>query len=153
LNIKPADLIFTRSQTVTSAVIRFRTWGDYSHVMLCGKKWPEVISADAEGVTLRDMTEREFENPSSILGLPDLPEPKRWEILEWAYSQIGKGYDFLGLADFLINADVQSEDRFFCSELVFLSYKNAGIELLKRIDHAFVSPRDLYISPLLEVII
>jgi uncharacterized protein YycO len=151
--IRSADLFFTTSSSIVSKLIRFRTWGKYSHVQIIVDVTPKltVISADEEGVTYRDVRESEFET-YSILTCHSLTEGQRHDILDFCFQQIGKGYDFLGLADFLLNADLQDEDRFFCSELAFLAYDKKGLPLLKRIDHAFVNPMDLYMSPILDEI-
>jgi uncharacterized protein YycO len=157
MEIRPADLFFTTSRGFISSVIRFRTWGKFSHVQVISnpKSEPhgkiEVISADDNGVTRRDAYDDEFEK-CAILTCPTMTEEQRRNVVEFCIQQVGKGYDFLGLADFLLDADLQNENRFFCSELAFLAYKASGIDLIKRIDHAFASPAHLYISPLLEII-
>jgi len=151
---RPADLFFTTSSDLVSQAIRARTWGKYSHVQIVATVSTigiDVVSADIEGVMLRRVREDEW-SKYAILTYPEMTLKERDDVVKFCFSKIGKGYDFLGLADFLFDKDLQVEDRYFCSELVFLAYKAAGIDLLKRIDHAFVSPRDLYISPLLWVV-
>lgn len=148
--VRPADLFFTTSTSIISKFIRFRTWGKYSHVQIINI-YPEVISADEQGVMVRNVREEELQD-YAILTCPSLTEGQRHDILDFCLHQVGKGYDFLGLVDFLINEDIQDEDRFFCSELAFLAYQAAKVDLVKRLDHAFVSPMHLLISPLLEVV-
>ena len=149
--VRSADLFFTTSGSLISKVIRFRTWGKYSHVQIIVDVEPKltVISADEEGVTYRDVREEEFQT-YSILTCHSLTEEMRHDILDFCFQQIGKGYDFLGLADFLVNADLKDEDRWYCSELAFEAYRQIGVPLLRRIDHAFVNPMDLYMSPILD---
>jgi len=151
--IRPADLFFTTSGSIVSQAIRRRTWGKYSHVQIvavASTQGIDVVSADKEGVMLRRIREDEWLH-SAILTLPGMTIKERNDVVKFCFSKIGAGYDFLGLVDFLLNKDLQVEDRYFCSELVFLAYKTAGIMLQERVDHAFISPRDLYISPLLRV--
>jgi len=60
-------------------------------------------------------------------------------------------YDFKGFFGFILFADeFEDKNKWFCSELVFYAYKQAGIDLLKNIEHYKVSPRLLLLSPLLE---
>jgi uncharacterized protein YycO len=157
-NIKPADLFFTTSTSFFSAIIRARTWGKFSHVQIITnpKSEPhgkiEVISADPEGVTLRDAREEEFNN-YAILTYPQMTLRERRNVLEFCVSQIGKPYDFVGLASFLFYKELQDENRWFCSELAYVAYKHAGIRLQRRVKQDFISPRDLYISPLLKPIV
>lgn len=152
--IRPADLFFTTSGSIVSQAIRHRTWGKYSHVQIVAvvtTQGIDVVSADGEGVMLRRVREDEWLK-HAILTYPEMILKERNDVVKFCFSKIGAGYDFLGLADFLLDKDLQVEDRFFCSELAFLAYKAAGINLQERVDHAFISPRDLYISPLLRIL-
>jgi uncharacterized protein YycO len=156
--IRPGDLFFTTSGSIFSQAVRFRTWARYSHVQLItlcaevdGERMIDVVSADVDAVKCRAVREGEWSD-YAILSCPEMTIRERSDVVKFCFSKIGAGYDFLGLADFLFNADLQAEDRFFCSELVYLAYEAAGRPLLKRIDHAFVSPMHLYISPILAVI-
>jgi hypothetical protein len=47
---------------------------------------------------------------------------------------------------------MQKDTAWFCSELAYVAYKQAGIRLQRRVKQDFISPRDLYISPLLKPI-
>jgi len=122
----------------------------WSHIQIIVHVDPlAIVSADANGVICRDIYPEEWEN-HIILTCPSLTEEQRHDICHFCFQQINKPYDYTGIGSFLVNADWNKEDRFFCSELAFEAYKQAGVELQKRVDHAFVSPEVLYISPLLE---
>lgn len=155
--IKLADLFFTTSHSIISWVIKERTWGKYSHVEIITKPISEphgkmeVISADAMGVVCRDIREEEREH-YSILTYPEMTDMERENVVKFCFSQIGKPYDFIGLASFLLYKEMQQEDRWFCSELAYVAYKQAGIRLQRRVKQDFVSPRDLFLSPLLKPI-
>jgi hypothetical protein len=164
-NIKPADLFFTTSDSIFSWIVRQRTWGRFSHVqIITGVKEAEplgpagtkndhpvvsVISADSNGVYWRDVDEEEWLH-YSILTYPQMTEKERQDVCKFCFSQIGKPYDFMGLASFLLYKEFQNDDRWFCSELAYVAYKQAGIRLQRRVKKDFISPRDLYISPLLK---
>lgn len=72
------------------------------------------------------------------------------EIAAWALAQVGKGYDYRGIAGFLARKDLDNADKFFCSELVSAAFWKPGIPLLRRLPHA-VAPGDLRDSPLLRL--
>jgi len=151
---KPADLFFTTSQSLFSAGVKFFTHSKWSHVQaVVGMEGEEivVVSADAEGVFCRAAREGELKR-YAILTYPGITKEQREKVCKFLFSKIGSGYDYIGILDFLIDSDIQAEERFFCSELVFLAYQSAGIHLQERMDHAFVSPEILYISPILKVI-
>jgi len=153
--IKPAGLFFTTSEDFFSQAIRQRTWGEFSHVEIITRITEqgkiEVVSADAQGVCCRDVREEEFEH-FAILTYPEMTDKEREDVCKFCFSQIGKPYDFVGLASFLFYKELQSDDRWFCSELAYIAYKQAGIRLQRRVKQDFMSPRDLYISPLLKPI-
>jgi uncharacterized protein YycO len=161
--IKPGDLFFTTSSNFIAWAIRQRTWGRFSHVQIIvnaefGLRNAEserpkidVISADANGVFCRAVTDRELQK-YAILTYPEMTGEERTNVVRFCFSQIGKPYDFLGLASFLFYKQLQSDARWFCSELAYIAYKQAGIRLQRRVKQDFISPRDLYISPLLKPI-
>jgi uncharacterized protein YycO len=144
--------MFTRDPgSLITAGIGFFSHGYWSHVQVV-TEWPMVISADAEGVVARTADGMALDS-WIVLRCPIVGTEKAEEIVRLAWECVGKGYDFLGLLGFLVNSDsVESESRYFCSELVFEIFRRAGIALLKRVDPALVSPRDLFISPLLETV-
>ena len=153
MQIKPADLFFTTSDSFISWFIRQRTWGRYSHVQIIVSTEPEisVVSADANGFYCRAVHEDE-KNKYAIMTYPGITESERDSIVKFSLSQIGKSYDFIGLASFLVYKELQNDDRWFCSELAYVAYKQAGVRLVRRVKQDFVSPRDLYISPMLKPI-
>ena len=108
-----------------------------------------MISADVEGVYCRDVREEEWEH-YAIMTCPEITEEQRKDVVKFCFSQIGKPYDFIGLGSFLVYKELQNDDRWFCSELPYVAYKKAGIRLQRRVKQDFMSPRDLYISPLLK---
>jgi len=44
----------------------------------------------------------------------------------------------------------EQDEKWFCSELVFQAFKEAGVDLLERIECSQVSPTVLSFSPLLN---
>ena len=153
--VKPGDLFFTTSSNVISWAIRQRTWGRFSHVQIIVSDdrdgMLDVISADPNGVYCRAVQEEEWKN-YSILTYPEMTGEERTNVVRFCFQQIGKPYDYVGLASFLLYKGMQKEGAWFCSELAYVAYKQAGIRLQRRVKQDFISPRDLYISPLLKPI-
>jgi len=153
--IKPADLFFTTSSSFFSWFVRQRTWGKFSHVQIITRITEqaiiEVVSADSNGVYCRDVRDKEFKH-FAILTCPEITEEQRKNVVNFCLSQMGKPYDYIGLASFLVYKELQKDDRWFCSEIAYVAYKQAGIRLQRRVKQDFISPRDLYISPLLKPI-
>lgn len=151
MNIRKADIFFTASEfTPIGEIIQFFTRGRWTHCALIDN-WPWIISADAGGIVKREIQKSELYS-YDVLSCPSLINNQRTDIVEWTSDRIGEGYDFGGLFSFLLNVDCQNKEKYFCSELIFLAYKHVGVELQKRIDQAWVSPRDIWTSPLLEVV-
>lgn len=144
-----ADIVFCSGTSLLSKIIKWHTHGVFSHCMVATGNGTEVISADAEGVVLRDMRADEKEN-AEVLYCPSLTREQADLVIHCADSMVGKDYDFSGLISFASDVDQNNPDHFFCSELVMACYRFAGVELLKRIQAAFVSPAALWVSPILE---
>ena len=59
-------------------------------------------------------------------------------------TQVGKPYDFLAIAGIVAQRDWQSDDRWFCSELIASALCHSGIfptELAEHFNH--ITPRDV----------
>jgi uncharacterized protein YycO len=91
----------------------------------------------------------------SVLGTT-LPSPQKkldpshyHQIMNWYLQQIGKPYDFLAVAAMPFRRDWRDDKRWFCSELAIAGFEQAGIDLLNITHLNRVTPRDLYLSPLL----
>jgi len=72
------------------------------------------------------------------------------KIETFLFKQLGKKYDYKGILGFATYSELQDKDRWFCSELVFEAFKQAGIELLRNIPSYKVSPRLFLLSPFLN---
>lgn len=72
-----------------------------------------------------------------------------FSMYNFAKAQLGKGYDYFGVARFISRRRLPENDRWFCSELVFAAFRSVGIRLLERIEAWQVDPGMLSFSPLL----
>jgi hypothetical protein len=81
----------------------------------------------------------------------DVTEEQKQKIEEFLYNTLGRSkYDFKGILGFATFSDYQNPNKWFCSELVFTAFQNAGVKLLNFIEPWKVSPRILLLSPLLK---
>lgn len=67
----------------------------------------------------------------------------------FAMAQVGKKYDYLGVARFVTRRPSKGNEKWFCSELVFEAFRRAGVNLFHRIEAWEVSPSMISYSPLL----
>lgn len=157
VNPRPGDLMFSFSPgNVISEAIAFKTNAKISHVQC-------IVDIGVNGTLQTMSAELDGLNPQwvmpetlswySILTYDGITDTQRGLICRWMWDHKGIPYDVLGLASFVVNIDLNNEHKVFCSEACYLGYdEGAGIPLLDGIDHAFVSPRDLYIIPRMKTL-
>lgn len=129
-------------------MIRWQTNGEYSHAAI---QLPDgrIIEAwhNPPKVRLRyKLSDWSNVEAYDVVGM----DAARWnEAVDWARKQIGKGYDFGGVARFITRWRKEQDEKWFCSELVFEAIRRGGVDLLHRIKCSQVSPTVLSFSPLL----
>ncbi len=149
-------VLASKGISLTSRAIRFRQWGfPFTHIALVvdlkDKNDPVVIEAWWNGVRKGRFSEVHTPGTEFAIYSVRVSEHQKKKIFEFANSQIGKPYDWLGILGFVFfNPNLESKNRWFCSELVFAAFKQAGVELLKNTHPSEVSPRLFLKSPLLQ---
>jgi uncharacterized protein YycO len=142
---KPAILLF-HGKGLISSLIRWQTRGKYSHAAFLLPSGEILESWQGDGVRVKTLKNWDGIDIFHVAGISD----DDWEyIIQYAKQQVGKKYDYRAIVRFITRKKLESNDRWFCSELVFESLSQAGIKLLDRIDSSEVSPSTLAISPLL----
>jgi len=155
--IQIADLMFTFTKgNMISEAIAHNTHAKISHVQciidIGVSGTLQVMSADEDGLQPHWVMPDQYDW-SCILTCPDLTLKQRDGICSWMWAHKETPYDFFGLISFLVNIDMNNEARVFCSESVYEGYvRGAGYYLLDGVDHAYISPRDIYISPVLKTL-
>jgi uncharacterized protein YycO len=140
-------LRFSRGSSLGSAIIRFATWSDFSHV---GFKLENGLVLDATpefGVTVRDA--RDDATTQYCRVTP--PDPLSARVMQWAYSQIGRPYDWAAIVGFALRRDWHRNDKWFCAEFVAEAFHQVRYDLLRfdgLVDR--ITPRDLLLSDRLE---
>jgi hypothetical protein len=124
--------IFTIRQDLLGDVISWVDGGPYNH---CGvydnavdNRGGFIIEATPfEGVRRRLL------GPvlGSVAGfaIVDLPLPEEEQAMAWLRAQVGKGYDWMGLAGILFGTDWMRDNRWVCSPLTIMTFMQAGATL------------------------
>lgn len=121
------DIIFRTSRSRQSRAICLATASFYSHVGIITRQKSEwyVIEAVGSGVgqtRLKDWIGYGWRGYYTVMRYPDLTPSLQKKLIQAAKSYFGRPYDPLFLFG---NREV------YCSELVYLVFKSAGIELGK----------------------
>lgn len=134
-----------------SQLIRWRTWGGPSHVGLLTQDGRHVLHARAfKGVSIDPLTHSASVGTRVDVLVIEVSEDVVSLIWQLAEAQLGKSYDYLGNAGFVLRRNMHASDSWFCSELVAWLFWAAGVPLLARVPSWKYSPEDLWRSPLLH---
>jgi uncharacterized protein YycO len=141
-------VLFKNHERLLQKLIRWQTDSQYSHAaLLFDDNW--LIESGVE----HGVRQREFVYDPAIHDVFNvLPPPFGGEadsILRFAERQAGKKYDFWGCLRFISRRRLPENDKWFCSELVFEAFAQAGYRLLNNVESYQVSPGDLATSPYL----
>lgn len=140
-------LQFSTTNHYSSKAIRFFTWSWASHVDFVlpdDKLLGALATQDGGGVRLHDAKDYTRIERYQV----DAPV----DIIDIARTQLGKPYDWAGIFGLVLrDRDWESDDKWFCSELVAWAFKQGGYPLLNETSFR-ITPRDLLISPLLKPI-
>lgn len=149
------DLLCFRGRGFLSGVIRLVTRSAYSHVGLVHLFEGHVycLEAVASGVRLCRMSEevRRYEGGIDYFEVLSAGEKERRGAVGFAFQQLGKPFDFVGLARFFVRIvfharlKARADDRFFCAELVARAYAGQGLRFAER-PATWTSPSDLAAS-------
>ncbi|MCQ4310929.1 hypothetical protein NAV33_03305 [Pseudomonas stutzeri] len=139
-------VLFTRRHHIGSQAIRLGTWSAWSHVDLVDDRGavPMLIGAVAPaGVVVVPMAERLSFASRAVL--VEFTVPDRDAVLDAALSQVGKPYDWLGVAGIALRGrDWQEDDCWFCSELVAWAFSEAGYPLFRSDVQGRIVPQHLW---------
>lgn len=137
-------VLLFRGRGFISALIRWQTWGPYSHCALLYPDGETIIEAwhRPSGVRKKRLTDWEG------IDKYDIPLIDDWtSIFAYAEERLGKPYDFISVARFVSRRKpLEGDAREFCSELLFGAVATQ-IRLLARIEAANVCPNHISWSP------
>ena len=107
-------LIFSKSKSPLSLLIRFVTWSNWSHVgIVDGDK---VIEASGKHGVIETPIE-EFKKRYSSWELTEAPVINAKSAIVEARTYIGKKYDWLAIFGIWLRTGWDNKDRWVCSEL------------------------------------
>jgi len=138
---------FSTASAIDSALIRWGTWSEYSHVDIVMPDGNLLGARLHQGVQVRPPNYAKFSKSLRMSVAMNDREAQRF--YEAARSQVGKPYDWKAILGFAVRRDWQDEGQWFCSELALWCAMQAGLRMLNldRIDRC--SPETLLLSPLL----
>lgn len=139
-------LAFSRGKGLWSAIIRWQTWSKYSHVA--------AVTPDAvyDAMPFKGVRKRKFWSDISDIDFFVVTGAYRnLTAVNFIEDQIGKGYDWFGVLRFIPRWR-KSNNRWFCSELIYEAMRRAGLTMLRDIPASKVSPGLLSQSPYLTQI-
>lgn len=135
-------LLFCRGHGFMAALIRWQTWGRYSHVAIEIAGWV-YEAVPFKGVRKTPAAKFNWDHVD-IFVADGYHEEYTLAFLE---SQLGKPYDYLGVMRFLPRwKEGIFSERWFCSELFYIAVPG----LLERVPAVKVSPSMLSYSPRLR---
>lgn len=134
-------VVFSRRHHIGTIILRGFLWSKWSHCAIIDGA--EVIEAAApDGVRARPLSA--LVNESSKFEIIDFPARDPQAIIDFARAQIGTPYDWSGVFGIGFRRRWQTDDAWFCSELIAAAFDQAG-ERLFRTDAWRITPRDLYL--------
>lgn len=131
---------FSKSGSILSKLIRWFTWGKWSHVAVRMPEGDVIEAHEFLGVVRRDV---EYEDVQQVV--LEVTEEQAKVFHDVLRSQVGKSYDWLAILGFLFRRDWQRDDYWICSELVAWALIKAGVNVILK-KRWRVDPTDLYYS-------
>lgn len=126
---KPGDiLLFSRPKGGIGVLISLITRSPHYHVALFEKD-THTIEARQRGVVRRDLRSKEGGHTWTVIPAPNGAGP---HALDWARSQIGSGFDRIGLLVIILERVVRAfrihyePGKYTCAEFVALAYEKSG---------------------------
>lgn len=133
--------------TIESAVIRFWTQSQWSHVDLIIPEYG-YLGARPDGVEIRPW---DYCKPTkSTIGTIDCSEDATTKIISAALTQLGKPYDWLDILGIVLRQDWEERNAWICSRLFFWVCLQGGIQLQNISELNRITPELIYDSPILK---
>lgn len=134
-------------RNIISDIIRWYTWSQWSHVDLIAPDGKLIGARYKNGVQARPADYGHFTR-TLTLEAPKAPD----SIYDWAYQQIGKPYSTRTILGLAFRQDFSDDNEFDCSEFAIMGSIQCGYPFLRTTHAGRITPRDLALSPLFNVV-
>lgn len=146
-------LQFSTRRGLVARWIRWFTWSEFSHVSFVGQTntgEEYLLGSTAWHGVHYEWPKEEIPSYTHYarFEVPECPS----DALRFAATQVGKPYDFTALAGFLFRRDWAEEDSWFCSELVYWAFLQAGYRPFRTEQLHRITPQHLLMIPSLRLI-
>jgi cell wall-associated NlpC family hydrolase len=161
--LQPADIVVSTTRELTSELIRLGTHSSVSHAALYIGSG-QLIEALLQGVVQQSIYASLGHSPLAVAyRRKGITRATANVVLSFARSQVGRGYDYTGLAGPAVRSQnevcvlgvpgilvcvvayaggFKSPDRFYCSELVLEAFRRANLPIAS-IPPSGSSPEDI----------
>ena len=126
------ELCYYHGRSMISRSIECFTWGEISHVAVRDPNEPRVWEAWQKGGVNKvpSISTNHSDRTRVDIYTVDLTEEQYHGIVAFLDAQVGKPYDFWGVASFVFRRNMGKEGAWFCSELALAAFMQAGLSLL-----------------------
>lgn len=135
------QLLFTRRRHIGSWLIRFVTWSEYSHVDIVLHEQFLIGAIAPDGVVLHNINDRLAMASKALI--MEFPVNSFDDAKNYALSQIGRQYDWLGVIGIGLHRNWQEEDKWSCAELVAKVLSAGGQKPFDSKFYNRITPQDL----------
>lgn len=143
-----------KGKSFISRAIKFATWGKYSHtaIILDDNYIVEAWQGSNSVRVIKSLSDGH--KPGTPVDIYSARMGSEQERIFRAFveAQVGKKYDFWGIAGFLRRKDLQRGESWFCSELFAAGCEKAGITLFNNLRPSQTSPSMITRSPITTLI-
>ena len=143
-----------KGKSLTSRLIKFITRGQYSHtaIILGSGRIVEAWQGSNSVRVIRTLSEgHKAGTPVDIYSVRMGADQERL-FREYVEAQIGKKYDYWGIAGFLLRRDLQRGESSFCSEIFAAGCEFAKVRLFNNLLPSQTSPSMITRSPITRLI-
>ncbi|MBI4368125.1 MAG: hypothetical protein HY588_01885 [Candidatus Omnitrophica bacterium] len=163
--LKPCDILLYKGTGRTSRLIRWKTKSPYSHVAVVVEPaiylGIESNTGHQSGVRAFDL--RKLDQAAvDLFRIKPASQFQPEKVISFLVAHLGMPYDYRGVLWLgilkLLNLKsksnrFQKDQDYFCSELVYEAFNNAGLDIVPEVDEADItSPGDIAKSSVLEKI-
>ena len=139
--IKAGDFIFVWSNSFFAWIVSW--FSKVPHVAIAISENSYIEADFLDGVRISDISNLDEKRKVEIYSL-NVSEDKKNIFIDELLEEVGRRYDVAGLIAYLTGLKLfQNSKRWFCSELVAMALKKAGIITIRGKSYK-VSPEDIY---------